>query len=228
MRIEDYEFIDDYVYDGVWDEDCGKNDGSLSCNVLIPLDKKEEVDNEWDEDVEDDYEPDEWDENEYASDYRSFDEYSPDYRSFMTANPISFKSIVGNYSYVNKDRFIVTFPNIPNLNNCNIDKVSFNFSNRDGGELSFVINLFDDYATVVNQIMDKFMYRSNDMMSYMKPKEDNIVCLEILDPTGVVICTYTFFNVLLTTYNGGEFSYDNSELHEISLTFKFDYMLTEG
>lgn len=213
MRIEDYEFIDDYVYDGVWDEDCEKNDSSLSYNVLSNLDK-EEIDNESDEDIEDDYEPDEWD-----GDW---------YREFMLVNPFPFKRIVGNYSYVNKDRFIVKFPNIPNLNNCNIDKVSFNFSNRDGGELSFVINLFDDYATVVNQIMDKFMYRSNDMMSYMKPKEDNIVCLEILDPTGVVICTYTFFNVLLTTYNGGEFSYGDSGLHEISLDFKFDYVLTEG
>lgn len=227
MRIEDYEFIDDYVYDGVWDEDCEKNGVSLSYDVLSPLDEKE-INDEWDEDIEDDYEPDELDEDENSSDYRSFDEYSLDYRSFMSTNPIPFKSVVGDYSYVNKDRFIVKFPNIPNLNSCNIDKVSFNFSNRDGGELSFVINSFDDYATVVNQIMDKFMYRCNDMMSYMSQKEDNIICLEILDTTGVVICTYTFFNVLLITYNGGEFSYGDSGLHEISLTFKFDYVLTEG
>lgn len=225
MRIEDYEFIDDYVYDGVWDEDCEKNGVSLSYDVLSPLDE-EEINDEWNEDMEDDYEPDELDEDENSSDYRSFDEYSLDYRSFMSANPIPFKSIVGDYSYVRKNRFLVKFPNIPSLNNCNIDNVSFNFSNRDGGELSFVINMFDDYSTVVNQIMDNFMYRCGN--DYIKPKENNIILLEIFDPTGVVVCTYTFLNVLLTTYNGGEFSYGDSDLHNISLNFKFDNILTEG
>lgn len=138
-----------------------------------------------------------------------------------------FKEISYSYADVRKNRFNVLISGMGTLKPEYVARFVTNIS-------------FDNNSVNVCFLYDKNLtcYLSNEAMNCaygeydirggcVRNRRNGEIIIEVLDPTGCVIMTHKFFNVMIESVNFDGFSYSEEDLQYIRVVFNYDHFITE-